>query len=72
MTAETGNYGFFDHAFVKGIIIRPYFGQAPVKLDCDIDSVASRPGPVRDRIPQPPSPPGSAGRASLSTAYEFS
>jgi len=49
-----------DHAFVKSIIIRPYFGQSPAQLGCDTGIVASWPGALLSAgFLSPPAPRGS-------------
>ena len=56
---------------LNALTITPNFGQSLVTLAWDKAAVASRPGPVGLRIPQPPSPPGliRPGQAKLSDAY---
>jgi len=57
MTAESG----CNHAFVSRFILLPKFSLAQVEVDCDKVFSASGSGPMRVRIPQPPSPPGLLG-----------
>jgi hypothetical protein len=57
--AKTGKNGTVSITnSLKGPTITPYFGQSPVTSAWQNSIVASRPGPVDLRIPQPPSPPG--------------
>ena len=57
--AKTGKNGTLSITnSLNGPTITPYFGQFPVTRPWDKCTVASRPGPVDLRIPQPPSPPG--------------
>ena len=49
----------FAHGFVNGIILLPDFGQAGVKLECEMRDCCLRArSAFEHRIPQPPSPPG--------------
>jgi hypothetical protein len=57
MAAERG----CNHAFVSRFILLPKFSLVQVEVNCDKDLSASGSGPMRVRIPQPPSPPGLLG-----------
>src|SRR5690348_16838729 len=51
----------FHHAYVRQVILVPQFGPRPAAMLCQMCAITSASGPVRARIPQPPSPPGSFG-----------
>jgi len=60
---------FPDHAFVSAIIITPNFGQAPVTLGRDIDTVASKARFGTRPDSSAPQPPGLGRPGQLSFAY---